>query len=469
MKKLQVSFRTRLFLSILLLVTITFSLGGNLLLYASFSNARSRELENAVNSFRLTQYTAAVAGLNSNDVQISKVTNALRQMRLSPGSALRLRVDGDTVYCSTQAEKQFVDPADTADDTHLITTVLTDQHGAHILQITGSLPLQNLSVELDGLYPIEPAYEALHTHQRLYREAFCVTILLGALLALLLSHLLTRPLSALSAASKRIADGELDYRAEESGGDEFAALAGDFNHMADELAAKIADLTAAMQRQEEFTGAFAHEMKTPMTSIIGYADLLLRKELTQEQRHMCLSYIFTEGKRLESMSMRLLDLIVMGKQEIYKKPVSVQMLIREVVTLIMPQITKSDIRLIYNVAPGEIEMEEELMKTVFINLLDNACNALETGGQIRIDGRWQAGTYLLSVRDNGKGMEEAVLSRITDAFYMADKSRSRRHGGAGLGLAICSEILSLHGFSIRFESKPGKGTLAEVSMKGGKA
>ena len=102
MKKLQISFRTRLFLSILLLVTITFSLGGNLLLYASFSNARSREVENAVNSFRLTQYTAAVAGLNSNYVQISKVTNALRQMRLSSGSALRLRVDGDTVYCSTQ-------------------------------------------------------------------------------------------------------------------------------------------------------------------------------------------------------------------------------------------------------------------------------------------------------------------------------------------------------------------------------
>ena len=217
MKKLQISFRTRLFLSILLLVTITFSLGGNLLLYASFSNARSREVENAVNSFRLTQYTAAVAGLNSNDVQISKVTNALRQMRLSSGSALRLRVDGDAVYCSTQKEERFVDPADSADDTHLITTVLTDRQGTHVLQITGNLPLQNLSVELDGLYPIEPAYEALHTHQRLYREAFCITLLLGALLALLLSHFLTRPLNALSAASKRIADGALDYRADESG------------------------------------------------------------------------------------------------------------------------------------------------------------------------------------------------------------------------------------------------------------
>ena len=276
-------------------------------------------------------------------------------------------------------------------------------------------------------------------------------------------------MALLSHTAKRLAGSDLSVRADERGNDELAALSANLNRMTARISEQMDKLRSEAERKELFVGAFSHELKTPMTSIIGYADLLLRKELTQEQRHMCLSYIFTEGKRLESMSMRLLDLIVMGKQEIYKKPVSVQMLIRDVVTLIMPQITKADIRLIYNVAPGDIEMEEELMKTVFINLLDNACNAMETGGQIRIDGRWQAGTYLLSVRDNGKGMEEAVLSRITDAFYMADKSRSRRHGGAGLGLAICSEILSLHGFSIRFESEPGKGTLAEVSMKGGKA
>ena len=107
------------------------------------------------------------------------------------------------------------------------------------------------------------------------------------------------------------------------------------------------------------------------------------------------------------------------------------------------------------------------MKTVFINLIDNACNAMDSGGEIRLLGKWSGSAYLLSVQDNGKGMDPSVLSHITDAFYMADKSRSRQHGGAGLGLAICSEILHLHGFSIRFESTEGIGTLAEVVMEGG--
>lgn len=466
MKKLQISFRTRLFLSILLLVTITFSLGGNLLLYASFSNARSRELENAVNSFRLTQYTAAVAGLNSNDVQISKVTNALRQMHLNSGSALRLRVDGDTVYCSTQPEDRFIDPADTADDTHLITTVLTDPQGAHVLQITGNLPLQNLSVELDGLYPIEPAYEALHTHQHLYREAFCVTILLGALLALLLSHFLTRPLSALSAASKRIADGELDYRAEESGGDEFAALAGDFNHMADELAAKIADLTAAMQRQEEFTGAFAHEMKTPMTSIIGYADMLRSRTLGESDRRTAANYIFTESKRLEQLSVKLLDLLVLRRRDFPLKETDVSRLTAEVVRGMAPMLKKQKIIISGTGQAGLRSAEPDLLKTLVMNLIDNARKSMPDGGEITVVQRLTENGFSICITDTGCGMAPEELSKITDAFYRVDKSRSRAQGGVGLGLAICQEIAALHGGTLSFESKHGSGTSVMLNAGG---
>lgn len=305
---------------------------------------------------------------------------------------------------------------------------------------------------------------------RLIRHAFTA---LAAMLALsgaalyLYSRRSLRRIGALTQITKRLAAGDLTVRADSNGTDELAELASGLNRMTAQIAAQMDTLREEAQRKELFVGAFSHELKTPMTSIIGYADILLRKELTQEQTYMCLHYIYTEGKRLESMSMRLLDLIILGKQEIHLRPVSVPSLIRDVVTLIMPQITKADIRLIYNAMPGEIEMEEELMKTVFINLLDNACNAMESGGEIRIDGAWRQGAYIVGIRDNGKGMEPEVLSRITDAFYMEDKSRSRRHGGAGLGLAICSEILSLHGFSIRFESAPGKGTLAEVTMKGG--
>lgn len=467
MKKLQISFRTRLFLSILLLVTVTFSLGGNLLLYASFSNARNREVENAVSSFRLTQYTAAVAGLNANEVQISRVTNALRQMRMNSGSALRLRVDGETVYCSLQSEERFADPDDAADDTHLLTKVVTDEQGEHVLQITGNLLLQNPSIQLDGLYPIESAYEALHTHQRLYRESFCLTLLLGALLALLLSRLLTRPLQALSSASKQIAEGNLDFRADESGGDEFAALASDFNHMADELSSKIADLTAAMQRQEEFTGAFAHELKTPMTSIIGYADMLRSRTLGESDRRTAANYIFTESKRLEQLSVKLLDLLVLQRRDFPLKETEISQLTAEIVRGMAPMLKQQKVTISGTGAAGKRLAEPDLLKTLVMNLIDNARKAMPNGGTIEVRQMLSDNGFSICVSDTGYGMTQDELEKITEAFYRVDKSRSRAQGGVGLGLAICKEIAALHGGTLTFESEPGKGT--QVTMTAGGA
>ena len=466
MKIPAISFRTRLFLSILLLVTVTFSLGGNLLLYAAFSNARSRETENAVNSFRLMQYTAAAVGLNAREVQISRVTNALRQMRLDAGAALRLRVDGETAWCSAEDEGRFAALKSTADDTHLVTRVLLMPDGTHALQVTGTLPLQNLSVELDGLYPVESAYAALHTHQRLYREAFCLTLALGALLAWVLSRLLTRPLNALSAASRRIAAGELDYRADDSGGDEFAALAGDFNHMADELEAKIDDLTDAMRRQEEFTGAFAHEMKTPMTSIIGYVDILRSRELGESERRVASNYIFTESKRLEQLSVKLLDLLVLRRRDFPLKETEISRLTAEVVRGMAPMLKKQKITIQGSGQAGARPAEPDLLKTLVMNLIDNARKAMPEGGEITVRQTLTEAGFVIRISDTGCGMAPEELSKITEAFYRVDKSRSRAQGGVGLGLAICNEIAALHGGRLLFESEPGQGTTVTLRAGG---
>ena len=464
----NITFSTRLFLSVLLLVTVTFSLGGNLLLYASFSNARNRETENAVASYRLMQYTAAVVGLNAREVQISRVMSALRQMRLDEGTALRLRVDGDTAYCSDPDETSFVSMREgSATEEQLATVVFTGKDGKHYLQVTGVLPLQNLSVELDGVYLIESAYEALHTHQRLYREAFCVTMVLGALMALLLIRLLTKPLKNLSAASRRIAEGDLDFRADDSGGDEFASLAGDFNHMADELEAKIAELTDAMRRQEEFTGAFAHEMKTPMTSIIGYADILRSRALPEAEQRKCANYIFTESRRLEQLSVKLLDLLVLRRRDFPLTPVAIDQLIEETVRVFAPVMKQHHIVLKGTVEAGERPAEPDLLKTLILNLLDNARKAMPEGGEIRVRQTLTPEGFTITIADTGCGMAPEELERITEAFYRVDKSRSRAQGGVGLGLAIAKEIAELHGGTLRFESTPGRGT--RVTLTTGEA
>ena len=99
-----------------------------------------------------------------------------------------------------------------------------------------------------------------------------------------------------------------------------------------------------------------------------------------------------------------------------------------------------------------------------INLIDNGRKAIDNGGRIFFRGRIAKDGYHILVKDTGRGMPKEELSRITEAFYMVDKSRARAKGGAGLGLAICSRIVELHCGKIRFRSVPDVGTLAEVIL-----
>ena len=123
--------------------------------------------------------------------------------------------------------------------------------------------------------------------------------------------------------------------------------------------------------------------------------------------------------------------------------------------------------------PPEVDVDRRncgwspsLMHTVFLNLLDNARKASPPDGVVTLTGRCLGEDYVVTVRDQGRGMDLPSFRKSARPFYRIDPSRSRAQGGAGLGLAICDEILKLHGFSLAFESTPGCGTIAAVTMKG---
>jgi signal transduction histidine kinase len=324
---------------------------------------------------------------------------------------------------------------------------------------------------LDNLFYIEIVRDVTHIFaDQKYQYGIMIKILAGMIvfagvLTFAISKLLLRRITALTAITKIISDGNLSERAAVRGNDEITLLSENFNQMADHLEEKIHELQEEAERKELFVGSFSHELKTPLTSIIGYSDLLRRKEMDAEKRHICAEYIFTEGKRLERLSMRLLDLIVLKKHEIHLEPVSVKAVLDEVRAVIMPQLIAAHIELVYDVEQAVIPMETELMKTVFINIADNARKSMERGGTIIIRGRKQADQYMVTIQDSGMGMEKTELEKITDAFYRIDKSRSRKQGGAGLGLAICNEILMLHEFSISFESTLHVGTAVTITME----
>ena len=140
--------------------------------------------------------------------------------------------------------------------------------------------------------------------------------------------------------------------------------------------------------------------------------------------------------------------------------------LEQAAAVLRPGLEQAGIRFETRIAPGTAEIEPDLMESVCLNLLDNARKAVEKEGLIRLDGIRTEGGYCIRVTDNGRGIPREELARITEPFYMVDKSRARTQGGSGLGLAICRRIVDLHGGQLEFESELGRGTQVLVWLKG---
>lgn len=289
----------------------------------------------------------------------------------------------------------------------------------------------------------------------LYRRLTILMLVIGTVVMHFISSVLTKPIRLLTRATKRMAAGDYAYRARQVSRDELGQLTMDFNKMANALEENIRMLEEELEAREEFMGAFAHELKTPLTAIIGYADMLRSHKLDEEKSFMSANYIYTEGRRLEAMSFRLLDIFVAKNsdaqlQEIFTKEIF------DYLQGIYTGERGMDFRFDYENAP--VQAEVNLIKTVLVNLIDNACKASEPGSAIEITGKSYQEGYCFSVRDHGLGIPPEEQHKITKAFYMVDKSRARSKNGAGLGLALCVEILSIHHSTLEIESVPGKGS-----------
>lgn len=315
---------------------------------------------------------------------------------------------------------------------------------------------------LESLTDISDLYQERESYYDWYTVVMMGMTVLVTLLVFFISHMLTRSVTNLSRITRKFTRGDLTARAPVQGSDEIARLSADFNRMAATLSNKMEELTLQAKKQEDFTASFAHELKTPLTSIIGYADMLRSFECSREETVDAANYIFHQGKRLESLSFRLLDLIVMEKQEHEFRLLSITDLMDQALVLTNPGRKEKQITVEVQLDPARISGESDLLISLFVNVLDNARKALPEYGQIWIKGRKYGSSYLICIEDNGCGIRPEDINRITEAFYMADKSRSRKEGGAGLGMTLCSRIVKLHHARWKIFSKSGEGTVVAI-------
>lgn len=320
----------------------------------------------------------------------------------------------------------------------------------------------------DAVIDVTETYTVRQTQQRAYHTTFVILIAIGAAVSWVTSYLLTRPLGTLSRASRELARGNLGYRAPVRSRDEVGQLAADFNRMAGQLEQNVKRIQESMALQERFMADFSHEMKTPMTSIIGYADLLRSQVLTPDEQMDAANYIFSEGKRLEALGLKLLDMLSLDRSKLQLVPASPADLVAGLLEHLKRVYAQSGIALQYRTAEGMCFLEPDLFKTLLVNLMDNARKALDSGGNIYVWQEMLPDGCRVRVLDNGRGIPPEALAHLTEAFYRVDKSRSRAQGGAGLGLSLCNEIVQLHGGTMQFESRVGNGTVVTVELKGGR-
>ena len=460
------SYRLRLIITISLLIAWVFSIGGTILICASFSGSLDKETEAALNTFDSIQNTLYLVNSMGDRTGYESLEETLSRMQQGAyrWQSLSLETGDRIIFQSESAALRDYALPDPPENRCSYLQV-NDRHGYGFL-IKSCLDAGSEKLTLKARFDLTPVYTARADQQRLFLKVYIVVVLCGIGISALLSFALTRPLRRLTSAVRRISGGDLSTRSRISSADEFGQLSRDFDAMADKLQENILRLESEMQRQEQFMGAFAHELKTPMTSIIGFSDLLRQGNLDENTRMMAADYIWSEGHRLEKLSFKLLDLLLLKKDTVTMHRVWLSHYLGEVERAMAPVMKKRGIRLICKAEQKLVLLEPDLVKSLLYNLIDNASKAMDGEGLIGVMAVGIPGGCQFQVVDNGRGMEPGELSRITEAFYRVDKARSRSQGGAGLGLALCKQIVELHGGSLHYDSAPGKGTRVTVTLYG---
>ena len=283
-----------------------------------------------------------------------------------------------------------------------------------------------------------------------------------ALISWALSKLVIRPIEELSSAAQNIASGNYKDRVKVTGKDEIGFLAEQFNIMADEVEQRINMLENESLRQQRFIDNLTHELRTPLTSIIGYADLLRKVDYDRELFTKSLNYIYSEGNRMLKLANTLMDVILLREKAFKLKKQPVLPLLNEVKGLLNVKAQEKGIQLQVIGEDLELPLEKDLLKGAIINLVDNAIKASRPGTVITLGVEQVQNKPCIYVADQGKGMDELEVRKVKEPFYRVDKSRSRKEGGLGLGLAICEQIVKVHGAELVIESQVGKGTKVKI-------
>lgn len=333
------------------------------------------------------------------------------------------------------------------------------------LYITSPVTIQSSNYFFTTIKDITNIYDVKNDQLRFFSVLGPIVSVVVAFIMLILSKLLTSRINRLRKSTMKVANGE--YNAIEiKSKDEIGELTADFNTMTEAVKQKVEKLEDIASERKVFIDNMTHEVKTPLTSIIGFSDLLRSARLDDETVHDYAESIYKEGKYLKSISSKLMDLILL-RQKPEMTEIDVPRLVEEIDESVRPIASSRQVAFSAASVEAKLVCDRELIKSLLYNLIDNAVKASQPGTCVTLNAYFtQDGVMEFSVADQGSGIPKEELDKIFEPFYRVDKARSRKYGGAGLGLALCMEIAHAHAATLEIESEVGRGTVIRLRFDG---
>ena len=322
-----------------------------------------------------------------------------------------------------------------------------------------SHPLYSGDRQVGVLRFVASLKEVNHEVQRMAYVFFwlgaMVTLITGVV-SLFLANSITGPLKEVTAAAEKMAKGEYRTFIKKKKDDEIGRLSDTLNNMAMEILKKD-------QLKNDFISSVSHELRTPLTSIKGWAITLKQDPGDQALLNDGLEIIEAESDRLTLMVEELLDFsrFVSGKMTLQMKETDLNQVLEQVKKQMTPRGNREQVQFVVNVEPLPlVYTDENRLKQVLINLLDNAFKFTPAGGQVTMEAWAKDGTLTIVVKDTGCGIHPEELPKVKEKFYKGKSSKSQN----GIGLSICDEIIKMMEGTFTIESQLEVGTEVTIAI-----
>lgn len=459
-------FWQKIFLGTLIIFIIAFDAGAYILTTYAYNFNRQRETENGIReqSVIVSSVTSRIA--NAETIYYDAPTNKERLTAIllpvsdyyEPQGVFLGMFDGNTEVCSNigNFDKRLLQ-LDSSQTKNTMDGLFDDKHYVFVASQIPDYPHLTFVYARD-ISQIDAFRKDV---SRIFLALNIVVIVFMGVSIYLLLRYVTRPIKELNKITTEIAGGAYGKRAALNRTDEFGSLERNFNLMADSVEKNMEELKSAAEERQQFIDDLTHEMKTPMTSILGYTEYLQNAKSTSEDREIALANLYDAALRLRNLSEKLTEISYLRGEKLEFHSVKVTELFDTLSNMTRPVLENRQLTLETHTTITEIKGDETLLLSLLTNLVENAARASKPLSTITVSA-FQQGTPVIEVKDSGCGIEYSQIQKITAPFYRVDKSRSRKFGGVGLGLSIVSQIVTLHGAKLEIDSEPGVGTTVRI-------